>query len=78
MAFDWDDLDAANLRIPLLEFLPCDDPRVQSTIDRTIERLTDNGLVYRYLVDDGLPGKEGAFGCAVSGSWMPWRARAGR
>jgi len=62
MAFDWDDLDAANLRIPLVEFLPCDDPRVQNTIDRTIERLTEDGLVYRYLVDDGLPGKEGAFG----------------
>jgi GH15 family glucan-1,4-alpha-glucosidase len=35
---------------------------VQNTIDRTMERLTEDGLVYRYLVDDGLPGKEGAFG----------------
>jgi len=60
-AFGSKDLDAANLRIPLLEFLPCDDPRVQGTIDRTIESLTKNGLVYRYHSDDGLPGKEGAF-----------------
>ncbi|HDR74348.1 MAG TPA: glycoside hydrolase family 15 protein [Methanoculleus sp.] len=55
-------LDAANLRIPLLEFLPVDDERVQSTIDRTIEGLVANGFVYRYLADDGLPGEEGAFG----------------
>jgi GH15 family glucan-1,4-alpha-glucosidase len=56
------DLDAANLRIPLLEFLPFDDERVQSTIDRTMEELMENGLVYRYRMDDGLPGEEGAFG----------------
>ncbi|HSD58839.1 MAG TPA: glycoside hydrolase family 15 protein [Methanotrichaceae archaeon] len=56
------DLDAANLRIPMLGFLPAEDSRVQGTIDRTMEELTENGLVYRYICDDGLPGKEGAFG----------------
>ncbi|MDD5703025.1 MAG: hypothetical protein PHU23_13360, partial [Dehalococcoidales bacterium] len=56
------ELDAANLRIPLLEFLPVDDIRVQNTIDRTMDLLVNNGLVHRYLTDDGLPGKEGAFG----------------
>lgn len=56
------DLDAANIRIPLLEFLPFDDPRVQGTIDRTMEHLMENGLVYRYRIDDGLPDEEGAFG----------------
>ncbi len=61
-SYDSEELDAANLRIPLMEFLPFDDPRVVGTIDRTLERLTDNGLVYRYKADDGLPGKEGAFG----------------
>ncbi|WP_292518895.1 glycoside hydrolase family 15 protein [Methanoculleus sp.] len=55
-------LDAVNLRIPLVEFLPFDDERVQGTIDATLEHLTKNGLVYRYLADDGLPGGEGAFG----------------
>jgi GH15 family glucan-1,4-alpha-glucosidase len=54
-------LDAANLLIPIVGFLPFDDPRVQGTIERTVERLTDNGIVYRYLADDGLPGGEGAF-----------------
>lgn len=55
-------LDAANLRIPLVGFLPLDDERVVGTINQTIEHLTKSGLVYRYLTDDGLPGEEGAFG----------------
>jgi GH15 family glucan-1,4-alpha-glucosidase len=61
-AFGGKELDAANLRLPLLEFLPAGDKRIQGTIDRTLEELTHKGLVYRYLWDDGLPGKEGAFG----------------
>jgi GH15 family glucan-1,4-alpha-glucosidase len=61
-------LDASNLLIPIVEFLPFDDPRVQGTIDRTLEHLTENGLVYRYLADDGLPGGEGAFGLTTF--WM--------
>jgi pentatricopeptide repeat protein len=59
------ELDAANLLIPLVEFLPFDDPRVQGTIDRTLEQLTHNGMVYRYLGEDGLPGGEGTFGLAT-------------
>jgi GH15 family glucan-1,4-alpha-glucosidase len=55
-------LDASNLLIPIMEFLPASDPRVSRTIDLTMERLTDRGMVYRYLTDDGLPGSEGAFG----------------
>jgi GH15 family glucan-1,4-alpha-glucosidase len=58
-------LDASNLVIPMVGFLPPDDPRVQGTIDRSLEELTENGLVYRYRTDetdDGLPGHEGAFG----------------
>jgi GH15 family glucan-1,4-alpha-glucosidase len=62
LAYGSQELDAANLRIPLLEFLPIDDPRVQGTIDRTMEYLMKNSLVYRYRMDDGLPGEEGAFG----------------
>jgi GH15 family glucan-1,4-alpha-glucosidase len=55
-------LDASNLLLPLQEFLPVDDPRVQSTIDRTLADLTDRGLVHRYHADDGVAGGEGAFG----------------
>jgi GH15 family glucan-1,4-alpha-glucosidase len=54
-------LDASSLHIPLYELLPFDDPRVQSTIDRTMEELMESGMVYRYRGDDGLPGKEGTF-----------------
>ncbi len=57
-----DDLDAAALMIPIVGFLPGDDPRVVSTLDAIEDGLTDgNGLVYRYLREDGLPGDEGAF-----------------
>ncbi len=61
-AFDSTELDAATLRLPILEFLPPDDKRVQGTINHIMERLFKNGLVYRYRFDDGLPGEEGAFG----------------
>lgn len=55
-------LDAAALRIPLVGFLPFDDPRVQGTIAAIRDRLTtDDGLVYRYEGEDGIPGGEGAF-----------------
>ncbi len=55
-------IDAAGLMIPIMEFLPAEDARVQGTINATLNRLTtDTGLVYRYIGEDGLAGKEGAF-----------------
>jgi GH15 family glucan-1,4-alpha-glucosidase len=55
-------LDASNLLLPLVGFIPPDDPRMRSTVDRIIEQLTDeNGFVYRYMTDDGLDGQEGTF-----------------
>jgi GH15 family glucan-1,4-alpha-glucosidase len=62
------DLDAALLLLPLHEMLPFEDPRVQSTIDRILEELTEHDLVYRYHADDGLPGEEGAF--VLCSFWM--------
>ncbi|MFW6202379.1 MAG: glycoside hydrolase family 15 protein, partial [Gemmatimonadota bacterium] len=61
--YDTDALDAANLLIPLVRFLPRDDPRVRSTIEATVRELTnaDYELVYRYRNPDGLPGSEGVF-----------------
>ena len=48
--------------VPLVGFLPPDDPRVLSTIHVIETHLTDeHGLVYRYRAPDGLPGNEGAF-----------------
>jgi GH15 family glucan-1,4-alpha-glucosidase len=61
-SFGSDDLDASNLMLPLVGFLPADEPRVLSTIDATESRLTDGrGLVYRYRSHDGLKGDEGTF-----------------
>jgi GH15 family glucan-1,4-alpha-glucosidase len=61
-SFGSDDLDASNLMIPIVGFLPADDPRVLATIDAVEQRLTDDrGLVYRYLAADGLEGEEGTF-----------------
>lgn len=55
-------LDATSLLIPIMELLPVHDARVQGTINATLEKLTTkSGLVYRYLGEDGLTGKEGAF-----------------
>jgi GH15 family glucan-1,4-alpha-glucosidase len=66
-SFGSPDLDASNLMIGLVGFLPADDPRVLATIDAAAERLTDSrGLVYRYRTEaganaDGLAGEEGTF-----------------
>jgi GH15 family glucan-1,4-alpha-glucosidase len=61
-SFGSDDLDASNLLLSVVGFLPADDPRVLATIDATEQRLTDErGLVYRYHSHDGLEGEEGAF-----------------
>ncbi|MBU6507450.1 MAG: glycoside hydrolase family 15 protein, partial [Alphaproteobacteria bacterium] len=57
-------LDAALLRIPLVGFLPPDDPRVIKTMDAVAHELTLDGLVRRYIPEhapDGLAGDEGAF-----------------
>lgn len=61
-SFGSDDLDASNLMMPLVGFLPPDHPRILATIDATESRLTDErGLVYRYRSHDGLQGEEGTF-----------------
>lgn len=61
-SFGDDALDAANLVIPMVDFLPADDERVLATIDAIEEHLTDEqGLVYRYRRPDGLEGEEGSF-----------------
>jgi GH15 family glucan-1,4-alpha-glucosidase len=61
-SFGSDELDASNLMLALIGFLPPDDPRILATIDAIEERLTDErGLVYRYRSHDGLEGEEGTF-----------------
>jgi GH15 family glucan-1,4-alpha-glucosidase len=61
-AFDSDELDASNLMMSIMGFLPADDSRILATIRATEEQLTDDrGLVFRYRTHDGLEGEEGTF-----------------
>src|SRR3954451_20372231 len=57
-------LDASVLLLPLLGFLPGDDPRVRGTIDAIERTLLHDGFVARYATEpdgavDGLPAGEG-------------------
>ena len=58
-------VDGSLLRIPLLGFLPADDPRVLGTLERIDAELGEAGdLVHRYdpvATDDGMDSPEGAF-----------------
>ena len=80
-SFDSDELDAAALLMPLVGFLPATDPRMRSTIDAIARELTQDGLVLRYLNDeglnaDGLTGEEGTF--VICSFWLvSCLARAG-
>jgi GH15 family glucan-1,4-alpha-glucosidase len=63
-AYGSDDLDASTLLIPLLGFLPPEDPRVIGTVEAIQRELTRDGFVQRYHtheVNDGLPDGEGVF-----------------
>lgn len=58
------DLDAACLLIPIVGFLPPDDPRIVGTVEAIQRDLSRDGLVLRYKTSsgsDGLSGDEGAF-----------------
>ena len=72
-SFDSDELDAAQLLMPILGFLPATDERMRSTIDAIDRDLTEDGLVLRYrneegLNADGLSGEEGTF--VICSFWL--------
>ena len=72
-SFDSDDLDAAQLLMPILGFLPATDERMKATIDAIADDLTEDGLVLRYrneegLNADGLTGEEGTF--VICSFWL--------
>jgi GH15 family glucan-1,4-alpha-glucosidase len=57
-------LDASLLMMPLVGFLPADDPRVVGTVKTIETHLLKNGFVARYTQDpavDGMPHGEGMF-----------------
>ncbi len=62
--FGADSLDASLLLLPLVGFLPPDDPRIRSTVEAIGRDLMVDGLIRRYRTDetaDGLTGGEGVF-----------------
>ena len=72
-SFDSDELDAAQLLMPILGFLPASDERMRSTIEAIASELTEDGLVLRYRNDeglnaDGLTGEEGTF--VICSFWL--------
>ncbi len=63
-----DELDASILQMPLVGFLPADDPRFVSTVEAIRRELSVDGLLLRYRSQDegdravdGLPPGEGVF-----------------
>jgi GH15 family glucan-1,4-alpha-glucosidase len=72
-SFDSHELDAGALLMPIMGFLPATDERMRSTIDAIADELTQNGMVLRYLNDegmnpDGLSGEEGTF--VICSFWL--------
>ncbi len=62
--------DARLLLIPLVGFLPADDPRVQGAVTAMKRRLMNRGFVWRYdagAMDDVSPAMRGPFPPARSG-----------
>jgi GH15 family glucan-1,4-alpha-glucosidase len=72
-SFGSDELDAAQLLMAILGFLPASDERMRSTIEAIARDLTEDGLVLRYrneegLNADGLTGEEGTF--VICSFWL--------
>lgn len=60
-AYDRPHLDAASLSVGLTGLVSATDPRFLATVHAIETNLKAGGTVYRYLFDDGLPGREGGF-----------------
>jgi GH15 family glucan-1,4-alpha-glucosidase len=60
-----DELDASLLDLPLVRFLPSDDPRIRATVLKIADELGDGAFVYRYRTASGVDGinlePEGSF-----------------
>ncbi len=67
-AYDGDDLDASVLAVGMWGLIDPTDERFASTVAAVERELRDGPTVYRYLEDDGLPGREGGFNLMTS--WL--------
>jgi trehalose 6-phosphate phosphatase len=68
IAYGDPELDAAVLQLALSGLMKPDDPRFIATVARIDQSLRRGPVVYRYLLDDGLPGVEGGFHLCTS--WL--------
>jgi len=60
-SYGGNELDAALLLLPGVDFVAFDDPRMVRTTDAILQELTVDGLTLRYKTEDGLEGREGVF-----------------
>ncbi len=72
--YETTDVDASLLLIPLVGFLPPDDPRVLGTITAIEEDLLVDGFVLRYRTESGVDGLSGQESPFLACSW--WLVRA--
>lgn len=69
--YETDALDASVLLMPLVRFLPHDDPRIVETVLAVRDGLAENGYIRRYVpdeTDDGVGGDEATF--LICSFWM--------
>lgn len=67
-AYGEDALDASSLFVGLAGLVPPTDGRFIATVEAVERVLRDGPAVYRYLGDDGLPGREGAW--PICATWL--------
>jgi GH15 family glucan-1,4-alpha-glucosidase len=61
-------VDASLLLLPIYGFLPASDPRIERTVNRICNELTDGRFIRRYHAHDGIEANEGAF--VLCGFWL--------
>lgn len=60
-----DEVDAALLLLPVVDFVRFDDERMVRTTEAIRRELASDGLILRYKGQDGLKGREGVFLCCT-------------
>ena len=67
--YDTDEVDASLLLIPMVGFLPPDDPRVLGTVDAVERDLMRDGFLLRYRTESGVDGLAGDEHPFLACSW---------
>ncbi|WP_435198640.1 glycoside hydrolase family 15 protein [Janibacter sp. GS2] len=67
--YDTDEVDASLLVLPMIGFLPPDDPRILGTVAAVEKDLMHSGFLLRYRTESGVDGLEGAEHPFLACSW---------